>query len=69
MDETHVKEICKFGQGSVVCGFLAVGGNGFECLKGTDAEDLIRSRQSRGEMNAKGDNCSGPPYFQNSKGN
>ncbi len=61
--EEHLQNVCKLGQGEVVCAFLTSGPGGFTCTKGTSMEDTIRQRLASGSMNAKGDNCSGPPNF------
>ncbi|MEK7503001.1 MAG: hypothetical protein AAB556_00990 [Patescibacteria group bacterium] len=65
----QVDEVCKLGQGPNTCSFLMVGMDGFECAKQTSFESLIRSRRNAGAMNAKGDNCSGPPDFKSINGN
>ena len=59
MTPDHAKEMCKVGQGEECCAFLLMGADGFECAKGTFAEDVINLRLAEGTMNAKGDNCSG----------
>jgi hypothetical protein len=58
VSEKHAKEICKFGQGSETCAFLAMS-QGYECTKGTNIEVIIRGRLAEGSMKAKGDNCAG----------
>jgi hypothetical protein len=61
INENLVKSLCKFGQGSATCAYLTKN-NGWECTKGTPAETFISQR--RETMQARGDNCSGPPYFK-----
>ncbi len=64
LPEEHLKNVCRLGQGKATCSFLAMGGAGFECQKGTSIEKVIRERLAASTMGAKGDNCSGPPHFQ-----
>ncbi len=63
LEKNHVKSICKIGQGSTTCSFLVLSGMGFECIKGTIYQANIAERRAAGTMNAKSDNCSGPPHF------
>lgn len=69
LSHKHITDICKMGQGSEACSFLIAGPEGLECSKGTSIEATIRERRSKGQIGAMGDNCSGPPLFQNSKWN
>jgi hypothetical protein len=55
--------VCKRGKGEETCSFLGMTGKGFHCLKNSSWEKEIKQRRSEGSMNAKGDNCSGPPNF------
>jgi hypothetical protein len=55
----HIKNVCKIGQGHDCCRYLAVGTEGFECLKGTELAILLNSRVAKGTMTAQGDNCEG----------
>ena len=49
------KEICKLGQGSECCAFLAVGSGGFSCLRmDYPNNSTIFDRLEKGTMNAKG---------------
>lgn len=59
----HLDNICKLGQGEAVCAFVGAGADGFSCMKGSAVDATIRQRIASGSMNAKGDNCSGPPEF------
>ena len=65
LEKEHIFRICKVGQGSKTCSYLAAGADGFECAKANPSLKLMidQSREAGG-MNAKGDNCSGPPKFQ-----
>lgn len=64
VDETRVNALCKIGEGAERCSFLAVEDRVvYVCQKGTELENLIRSRRETEQMAAKGDNCSGPPNF------
>lgn len=56
--------VCKIGQDSATCSFLAWSGSGPKCLKGSSFETAINRKRQEGSGVAKGDNCSGPPDFQ-----
>lgn len=64
IDEKHLKNVCKHGGGAFTCSYLASGGQGFECLKGTGFQNIIERRRAEKSMIAMGDNCSGPPKFE-----
>ena len=57
IDDKHLSEVCKMGQGSDCCAFLIVGSKGIECAKGTEFEEVIRGRMAK--MVAQSDNCGG----------
>ena len=59
----RVKTLCLLGHGSKTCKFLMAGGRegGFTCHKGSQLGVKIQSLGS--SVDAKGDNCSGPPDF------
>lgn len=59
MNDEKVKNVCKVGQGQDCCRYLAVGGDGFECLKNTSIAKLLDYRVKTGTINARGDNCDG----------
>lgn len=60
--ESYLEKVCKFGQESLVCRFLVLGTQGLSCAKKTSSfRDTIE--QKKGEMRARGNNCSGPPDF------
>jgi hypothetical protein len=55
----HIRNTCKIGQRNDCCRYLAIGPDGFECLKSSDLKDHIDDRVERGDMVAQGDNCEG----------
>lgn len=61
MTADEAKDVCRLGQGEKCCAFLVVGGEGFECVRGSAASHTIWKRINEGSMNAKGiglwDNC------------
>jgi hypothetical protein len=63
----RVKDMCGLATGEKTCAFLTVGRE-WECAKGTGTEWPIRVRLEAGSMNAKGDNCSGPPDYTPTEG-
>jgi len=67
LEDEHARKVCGLGNGVFVCSFLAISSDGFECLRGSDAEEIIYLRRLNDEMNALGINCSGPPNFVPSK--
>ena len=55
MTGEEAKEICKMGQGENCCAFLAVDGQGFNCIRlDYPTNSSIFSRLDKGTMNAKG---------------
>ncbi len=64
LDKKHVGEVCGIGKGARTCSFLTMAPEGWECAKGTSAEQVINARREAGTMNAAGNNCSGPPDFK-----
>lgn len=60
----HVKKVCNPGQGAKTCSFLIGGAGGLECAKGTMWQAQIAERRAAKTMDARGDNCSGPPNFK-----
>ncbi len=67
IDEKHLKNVCKLGGGAFTCSYLAIGGQEFECLKGTGFQMKIDQRRAQKSMHAMGDNCSGPPKFESTQ--
>ncbi len=63
LSKEQVADVCKLRGGVLCCSFLMMGSE-FECSKGTPLEANILARREAGTMNAKGDNCSGPPDFE-----
>lgn len=64
LEKEQLRKICKLGSGEATCSFLSFSSeDGFSCLKKTGLEEIIRQKRDSGQMNAKGDNCSGPPNF------
>jgi hypothetical protein len=63
--DDHLNAVCRRGQGSACCAFLASHNlSDFYCAK--QDPDLLRVIQSRlveGSMGAQGNNCSGPPDY------
>jgi hypothetical protein len=55
----HIKNVCKIGQRHDCCRYLAVGAEGFECLKGTSLQVTLDTRVYNNTMVAQGDNCEG----------
>ncbi len=65
VSDSQAKEVCKFGSSEKTCAFLAISaGIGFVCVKKTNTSSEIRYRLENDLMNAKGNNCSGPPNFE-----
>ena len=63
IDLAHVKNVCGLGLGTPCCSVLTNEAGTWTCQKGGDFETLLRARRERGQMTAKGDNCSGQPDF------
>jgi len=59
VDDAHAKTVCKIGQGAACCRYLAMGGNGWSCEKGSNLRYHLDARVAQGTMNARGDNCDG----------
>lgn len=55
----HIKNVCRFGQGSNTCSFLIFSVPTLACAKGTGAESFIIKRRLENTMNAKGNHCDG----------
>lgn len=56
----YIKQVCKIGQGATCCKYLAMGPNGFECMKANEADKKIIDRNwATTEYVAQGDNCEG----------
>jgi len=59
IDDNHARLVCKFGNGSRMCRYLAGTPEGFSCLKHTDKREFIDERVSNNEYINVGDNCEG----------
>jgi hypothetical protein len=55
----HVIDVCKIGKGAQCCRYLAVGQQGFICLKFTSNKSYLDARVAANSMRAHGDNCEG----------
>lgn len=63
---THLKEICRIGQGAACCRFIVGDGDGLHCAKlAPEWAVQINVRHIAGTMTAKGDNCPGKPIGEN----
>ncbi len=59
----HELSVCRVGEGDATCAFLTFG-SGWLCAKAMPGVmATILGRLDAGTLNAKGDNCSGPPDF------
>lgn len=64
MNEQHLNEVCRPGQGAISCSYLGMGGAGWRCLKIHDGlKDAIDARRAANTMRAMGDNCEGDSDF------
>ena len=59
MITTHVKDICKIGQGHDCCRYLVMGSTGFACAKYSSAKSILDARVKNHDIVARGDNCDG----------
>ena len=59
----YEKRICKVGKGKEACSSIGRGENGFLCLKGGTIEANLKIKLHSDYEEAKGDNCSGPPFW------
>lgn len=62
LTDSHVWNVCRPGEGAGTCAFLVFGG-GWRCAKGSELETELRVRVAAGTINARGDNCAGPPDY------
>ena len=63
LPELHVEKVCLAGTGPARCSFLMLVEGGYQCAKGTDAAVGIIAARQAGTLRAMGNNCSGPPDF------
>jgi len=61
--ETHVKTICRIGQGKECCRYLTVGPQGFMCAKHTSIKQYLDFRVKNNDITAQGNNCDGYPIM------
>lgn len=59
MDNKHLKEVCKIGQGEATCRYIVCSVDGFGCAKNTNIKRVLDIRVEENAMTAKGDNCPG----------
>lgn len=57
----HLEKVCRLGQGAATCCLVVAGRRGFQCMKGTNLEPILKQRAVAGEMTARRVNCGGPP--------
>lgn len=58
-DETYVERCCKRGMGAECCRYLALGRQGWACLKHTTFKAGLDARVAADTILAQGDNCDG----------
>lgn len=56
---SHLKRVCKKGQGAKCCRYIALSVSGFACMKNTPIKTILDDKVLANEMSAKADNCSG----------
>tara|TARA_R110000782_G_scaffold51260_3_gene110605 strand:- start:1044 stop:1247 length:204 start_codon:yes stop_codon:yes gene_type:complete len=61
LEMDHVNTVCQIGNRADTCRYLAMGPDGFECLKLTAHRPMIDQRVEAGQMVARGDHCDGVP--------
>jgi hypothetical protein len=57
--ESHLKEVCKIGQGNECCRYITVGHMGIQCAKHTGLRRVLDAKVKAGEILAIADNCEG----------
>ena len=60
LTKEHAEKICKLGQSSECCKYLAYEAGEFHCEKLGPSKGIIDSKELY--LEAKGDNCKGEPY-------
>lgn len=64
LPDGHVEAVCRIGKGELCCSFLVASAT-MACGKEMpDIAAAIAQRRFLGTMTAMGDNCSGPPDFE-----
>lgn len=65
LEWSHVQDVCRIGEGRDCCAYLAMSVDGFQCAKSSKVVvAAIEKRLAEGSMEARGDNCSGPPDYK-----
>jgi hypothetical protein len=60
LNNKHITEICKMGQGKDCCRYLTCGSEGFMCAKLNPSLAMILDKRVREEtITARADNCKG----------
>lgn len=59
IDQDHVENVCKIGQGPATCRYLTMGRGGFSCEKHSELAMTIDAKVLNGQFTARGDNCAG----------
>lgn len=62
IDDEHLKEVCRIGQGAECCRYLTMAGGkdpGWSCEKRGGLKATIDERVANGLFTACGDNCEG----------
>lgn len=54
-----LRDVCKIGKGASCCRYVAVGEQGFRCLKGTRLQSLLDKKAVDKEIVAQSNNCAG----------
>lgn len=62
IDEDRAERVCLIGKGTAVCRYLGRMADDWMCLKNGPVAHIIEKRAPG--MNAKGDNCPGPPFTE-----
>jgi len=57
--ESHVKDVCRPGEGSETCRYLLMSPGGWVCGKHSALAVTLDNRVREGTMRAHGDNCAG----------
>lgn len=57
--EQFAAQVCRYGQGAACCRFLGRDSTGWLCAKRTPLAGYLNDRVAAGQMDERGDNCSG----------
>ena len=58
-DEKWIRDVCRIGQGVLLCRYLVNGGGRLSCEKLTEMRKMLDQRVESGHSLARGDNCPG----------